>query len=153
MLPYFLNGYQVVLPLSQLDWLLAQPDSVLNQEEVNRQFLESDYTFPHPSFVKDPVHPEIIRHELTKKLNSFANDVVDEMEQALADSWGTDTDSWVEVNVYQTLLHIVARLSTRVFVGLPLCRDAEFLEACQSFNRNVALSGAFLNLLPGFLKP
>ncbi|KAK8140140.1 hypothetical protein PG984_000206 [Apiospora sp. TS-2023a] len=152
-LPYFLNGYQVVLPLSQLDWLLAQPDSVLSQEDVNRQFLESDYTFPHPSFVKDPVHPEIIRHELTKKLNSFADDVVDEMEQALADSWGTDTDDRVEVHVYQTLLHIVARLSTRVFVGLPLCRDAEFLEACQSFQRNVALSGAFLNLLPGFLKP
>ncbi|KAK7968923.1 hypothetical protein PG988_007996 [Apiospora saccharicola] len=152
-LPYFLNGYQVVLPLSQLDWLLAQPDSVLSQEDVNRQFLESDYTFPHPSFVKDPVHPEIIRHELTKKLNNFADDVVDEMEQALIDRWGTDTDGWVEVSVYQTLLHIIARLSTRVFVGLPLCRDAEFLEACQSFNRNVALSGAFLNLLPGFLKP
>ncbi|KAK8095966.1 cytochrome P450 [Apiospora kogelbergensis] len=152
-LPYFLNGFQVVLPQSQLDWLLAQPDSVLNQEEVNRQFLESDYTFPHPSFVKDPVHPEIIRHELTKKLNTFSDDVVDEMEQALVDSWGTNTDDWVEVNVYQTLLHIVARLSTRVFVGLPLCRDADFLEACQSFNRNVALSAAFLNLLPSFLKP
>ncbi|KAK8050778.1 cytochrome P450 [Apiospora phragmitis] len=152
-LPYFLNGYQVVLPLSQIDWLLAQPDSALSQEDVNRQFLESDYTFPHPNFVKDPVHPEIIRHELTKKLNNFADDVVDEMEQALTDSWGTNTDDWVEVNVYQTLLHIVARLSTRVFVGLPLCRDAEFLEACQSFNRNVALSAAFLNLLPSFLKP
>ncbi|KAK7941361.1 uncharacterized protein PG986_013748 [Apiospora aurea] len=152
-LPYFLNGYQVVLPLSQIDWLLAQPDSALSQEDVNRQFLESDYTFPHPSFVKDPVHPEIIRHELTKKLNSFADDVVDEVEQALVDSWGTDTDEWVEVNVYQTLLRIVARLSTRVFVGLPLCREPEFLEACESFNRNVALSGAFLNLLPSFLKP
>ncbi|KAK8087840.1 P450 monooxygenase [Apiospora hydei] len=152
-LPYFLNGYQVVLPLSQIDWLLAQPDSALSQEDVNRQFLESDYTFPHPSFVKDPVHPEIIRHELTKKLNSFADDVVDEMEQALADSWGTNTDEWVEVNVYQTLLRIVARLSTRVFVGLPLCREPEFLEVCESFNRNVALSGAFLNLLPSFLKP
>ncbi|KAK8035777.1 hypothetical protein PG991_001850 [Apiospora marii] len=145
-LPYFLNGCQVVLPLSQLDWLLAQPDSVLSQEDVNRHF------------VKDPVHPEIIRHELTKKLNSFADDVVGEMEQALADIWGAnaadaDENGWVEMNVYQTLLHIVARLSTRVFVGLPLCRDAEFLEACQSFNRNVALSGAFLNLLPGFLKP
>ncbi|KAK8055059.1 cytochrome P450 [Apiospora rasikravindrae] len=152
-LPYFLNGYQVVLPPSQIDWLLAQPDSALSQEDVNRQFLESDYTFPHPSFVKDPVHPEIIRHELTKKLNSFADDVVDEMEQALADGWGIDTDEWVEVNVYQTLLRMVARLSTRVFVGLPLCRDPEFLEACESFNRNVALSGAFLNLLPSFLKP
>ncbi|KAK7989928.1 Vacuolar calcium ion transporter [Apiospora arundinis] len=152
-LPYFLSGYQVVLPLSQVDWLLTQPDSVLSQEDVNRQFLESDYTFPHPSFVKDPVHPEIIRHELTKKLNTFADDVVDEMEQALTDSWGTNTDDWVEVNVYQTLLHIVARLSTRVFIGLPLCRDTEFLEACQSFNRNVALSAAFLNLLPSFLKP
>ncbi|KAK8875034.1 cytochrome P450 [Apiospora arundinis] len=152
-LPYFLSGYQVVLPLSQVDWLLAQPDSVLSQEDVNRQFLESDYTFPHPSFVKDPVHPEIIRHELTKKLNTFADDVVDEMEQALTDSWGTNTDDWVEVNMYQTLLHIVARLSTRVFIGLPLCRDTEFLEACQSFNRNVALSAAFLNLLPSFLKP
>ncbi|KAH8668751.1 cytochrome P450 [Xylariales sp. PMI_506] len=152
-LPYFLNGPQVVLPTSQVRWLLDQPDSVLSQDHVNRQFLEADHTFMDANLVKDPVHPEIIKHELTKKINSFSGGLAEEMELCLEESWGTDTNNWREVQLYDTMLDAIARLSTNVFIGQPLCRDPEFLRTCRSFNRKVALSAAALSLLPAIFKP
>ena len=153
MLPHVLTGPEVVLPLSQAQWLVEQPEHVLSQTEVNRQFLEADHTFLHANIVREPVHPEVIRRELTHKLGSFAEGIVDELERCLDETWGTDSDTWREVRVYDTMLDLMSRLSTRVFVGEPLCSNQEFLKSARSFDRNVVLSAAALNLLPGFLKP
>ncbi|OTA98873.1 hypothetical protein M426DRAFT_28032 [Hypoxylon sp. CI-4A] len=152
-LPYYINGPQVILPNSQIRWLLEQPDSVLSQERVNRQFLEADYTFLHASLVDSPVHPEIIQHQLTKKINTFADDIVEEANLCLGEIWGKDVEEWREVNVYDTMLALIARLSTRVFMGLPLCRDPGFLNASSGFIRKVAITAAAISLLPRFLKP
>ncbi|KAI1139327.1 cytochrome P450 [Hypoxylon sp. FL0543] len=152
-LPYYINGPQVIIPNSQIPWLLAQPDSVLSQERVNRQFLEADYTFFHANLVDSPVHPEIIKHQLTKKIDTFADDIVDEVNSCLEETWGLDTEEWREVKVYDTILILIARLSTRVLLGLPLCRNPEFINACSEFIRKVALAAAAISLFPGFLKP
>ncbi|KAI0000261.1 cytochrome P450 [Xylariaceae sp. FL0662B] len=152
-LPYFLNGPQVILPTSQIRWLLEQPYSVLSQDMVNRQFLEAKYTFLHATLVDDPVHPEIVQHQLTKKINTFADDIVEEVNLCLEETWGVDTEEWREVKIYDTMLTVVTRLSTRVFMGLPLCRNVKFLEACSSFIRNVVLVAAAISLFPSFLKP
>ncbi|KAH8886988.1 cytochrome P450 [Thozetella sp. PMI_491] len=152
-LPHFLTGPEVVLPLCQTRWLIEQPDTVLSQTEVNRQFLEADHTFLHPNIVREPVHPEVIKRELTHKLSSFADDIVDELELCLTENWGADTENWREVKVYDTLLDVISRLSTRVLVGTPLCRNKKFVRSAGLFDKNVVLSAAALNLLPNFLKP
>ncbi|TGJ80940.1 hypothetical protein E0Z10_g7830 [Xylaria hypoxylon] len=152
-LPYFINGPQVVLPPSQIPWLMEQGEDVLSQEHVNRQFLEADYTFFHANMVEGSVHPEIIQHQLTKKMNGFADDIVDEVRACLEDYWGTDTEEWHEVRVYDTLLLVITRMSIRVFMGLPFCRDETFLSICSNFIRKVALAAAAISLFPEFLKP
>lgn len=126
---------------------------MLSQEHVNRQFLEAEHTFLHANLVHDPVHPEIIKNELTKQIGGFTDDIVEEMTTCLKECWGTDTDQWREIQVYDTMLDVIARLSTRVFIGQPLCRNQDFLKTCRSFNRNVAISAAILSALPAFLKP
>ncbi|KAF2966486.1 hypothetical protein GQX73_g7094 [Xylaria multiplex] len=152
-LPYFINGPQVILPPSQIPWLMEQADDVLSQEHVNRQFLQADHTFFHANMVEGAVHPEIIQHQLTKKINGFADDIVDEVRACLEDYWGTDTEEWREVKAYDTLLLLITRMSIRVFMGLPLCRDEKFLSVCSNFIRKVALAAAAISLFPDFLKP
>ncbi|KAJ2972355.1 hypothetical protein NUW58_g9201 [Xylaria curta] len=177
-LPYYLNGPQgdnmpktpgaltnqaqrreltadilVILPPSQIPWLLEQSEDVLSQEAVNRQFLQAEYVFLHANKVADPVHPEVIHHQLTKKLGGFAEDIVDEVHGVLEETWGTDTDQWREVKVYDTILLIISRLSVRVLMGPPLCRDKTFVSICGSFIRKVALSAAAISIYPAFLKP
>lgn len=153
MLPHILAGPEVVLPVSQARWLAEQPTTQLCQLAVNRQFLEADYTMLHPNIVREPVHPEVIKRELTHRLNSFSEDLVDEMQACLEENWGVDTENWKEIRVYDTMLDVISRLSTRAFVGLPLCRNKEFLQSARMFDRNVVIPAAALNLLPGFLKP
>lgn len=153
MLPHILTGPEVVLPLSQARWLVEQPNTLLSQTEVNRQFLEADYTFLHPNIVREPVHPEVIKRELTHKLSSFAPGLVEELESCLEENWGLDTENWREIKVYDTMLDVISRLSTRVFVGRPLCQNKEFLHSARMFDKYVVLPAAALNLLPGFLKP
>ncbi|KAI2627776.1 cytochrome P450 [Hypoxylon sp. NC1633] len=152
-LPYYINGPQVILPNSQIQWLIDQPDTVLSQEKVNRQFLETEHTFLHANLVDDPVHPDIIREQLTKKIDTFSGSIVEEVNLCLEEEWGLDTEDWHEVKVYDTMLMLIARLSTRVFMGLPLCRNPGFLKACSEFIRNVALVAATISLFPDFLKP
>ncbi|KAI0460595.1 cytochrome P450 [Xylaria acuta] len=152
-LPYFINGPQVILPPSEIPWLLEQPDDVLSQEHVNRQFLQVEYAFFHANRVEDPVHPEVIQHQLTKKIGGFADDVADEARSALEDCWGTDTEEWREVRVYDTMLVVVARLAIRVLMGRAFCRDDTFVSVCSHFIRKVAIAAAAISLFPGFLKP
>lgn len=143
----------MVLPPSQVRWLLEQPDTVLSQTEVNRRFLEADHTFLHPNIVREPVHPGIIRRELTHQLRCFAADIADELDRCFGERWGVETGEWREVRVYDTMLEVISRLSVRVLVGEELCRNDEFLSCARRFDKNVVVSAAVLNLLPGFLKP
>jgi hypothetical protein len=152
-LPHILTGPEVVLPVSQARWLCEQPDNVLSQVEVNRRFLEADHTFFHPNIVREPIHPKVIKHELTHKLNNFADGIVNELQSCLEEDWGLDTEGWRVVNLYETMLDIISRLSMRVLIGKELCRNKEFLASARNFDRKVALSAAAINLLPEFLKP
>lgn len=152
-LPHILTGPEVVLPPSAARWLCEQPEHVMSQNEVNRQFLEADHTFFHPNIVREPIHPEVIRRELTHKLSDFADDIVEELQLSLEENWGTNTEKWKEVNLYDTMLDIISRLSMRVLVGKELTQNKEFLRSARLFNRNVVLSAAVLNLLPWFLRP
>ncbi|KAI1746961.1 cytochrome P450 [Xylaria castorea] len=152
-LPYFVNGPQVILPPSQIPWLLEQPDDVLSQDHVNRQFLQVEYTFFHANRVEGPVHPEVIQHQLTKKIGTLVDDIVDEVRTVLEDCWGTDTNEWREVRVYDTMLHVMARLSIRVLMGREFCRDETFMSICSRFIRKVAIAAAAISLFPDFLKP
>ncbi len=120
-MPNILTGPEVILPLNQMEWLLEQPDNVLDQNEVNRQFLQADYTMLHPKVIRDTVHTEVIRRELTKQLGDFIGDVVEEIDLAFKHSWGVESKEWKEVPVYATISEIINKASNRVFVGVPLC--------------------------------
>lgn len=143
----------MVLPPSQIPWLVAQSEDVLSQEHVNRQFLESDYSFFQANRVRDPVHPEITQHQLTRRIGGFVDDIVDEARASIDEYWGTDTEQWREVRVYDTVLLVIARMTLRVLAGLPLCRDKTFLSICCNFIRKVALNAAAISLFPQFIKP
>jgi len=50
-------------------------------------------------------------------------------------------------------LRIIARVSNRIFVGLPLCRNKEYLQHAVGHAVNVIKAATVLRFLPEFLKP
>ncbi|KAF2397290.1 cytochrome P450 [Trichodelitschia bisporula] len=152
-LPNLATGPEIILPPRDLKWLLDQPDAILNQNAVNTAFLAADHTMLHPHIIRDTVHGHVIRRELTKNLDSYAAAIVDEIEEALSGTWGRNARDWTDVPAYESLLRVVAAISNRVLVGLPLCRDPAYLKASATFARNVVLTAGAINLLPPFLRP
>jgi len=152
-LPNLCTGPEVILPMSQIRWLMEQPDHVLSQHAVNREFLHADRTFLHYNIIRDTVHGRVIRRELTKDLDVYAADIVDEIQHALSDNFGNDCKEWKEVALYPTMLDVIARISNRVLVGLPLCRNKEYNGYCSTFLQSVVITAGMMNLLPQWLEP
>lgn len=116
--------------MSQMEWLLQQPDKVISQNEVNRAFLQADHTMLHPKVIPDHVHDDVIKKELTKLLGDYMGDVQEEIDFAFRKEWGADEKEWREVTAYDSMLNIVALVSNRVLVGLPLGELPLFTPHC-----------------------
>lgn len=122
-MPNILTGPEVILPQSALKWLEKFGEDVLDQNEINRDFLQADYTMLHPKVVFDGIHENVIKSQLTQRLGDFTEDVTEEVDYAFKRSWGTNTDNWTEVTVYDSMSEIISRVSNRILVGLPLCKS------------------------------
>ena len=62
-----------------------------------------------------------------------------------------DDEGFVELHTYTTMLRIIARISARMFVGLPLCRDEEWLQMTEHYTEDVFKTVMALRMLPRFL--
>ena len=117
-----MTGPEVILPQSQLRWLLTQSEDVLSQRKAAREFFEGDHTMFNPSRgVLDSVRTHVIRQDLSRELPGLFQDLVDEMEYAFAKTWGHDTKNWKEIELHESMKNIISRMHNRVFVGLPVC--------------------------------
>lgn len=45
-------------------------------------------------------------------------------------------ENWTSIRPYHSVLKLVARISARIFLGLPLCRNPEWLEVSTEFTEN-----------------
>jgi cytochrome P450 len=60
---------------------------------------------------------------------------------------------WTPVYIYPTVLRLVARLSARVFVGFPLCRDEDWLKVSILFTIDIFKTADQLRSVPWFIRP
>lgn len=73
-----------------------------------------------------------IRDELTRSIQRTLVEIQDESNHAFETEIGP-CHEWTRINLTEKLLRIVALISGRVFVGLPLCRDERWVSASINF--------------------
>ncbi|KAL8343546.1 hypothetical protein RB601_004247 [Gaeumannomyces tritici] len=95
---------------------------------------------------------KVIMNHLTKRLNTITFPLARETSFAVAKILGESTD-WTEVPAYSAALDLVARMSSRVFLGPELCRDEEWLHITKSFTTEVLTSLFKLRIYPRLLRP
>ena len=61
-------------------------------------------------------------------------------------------DNWISMPFNSTILRLVARISARVFVGFPLCRNEEWLATSISYSQNVFITSVIVRLFPTFMR-
>jgi len=150
--PDFTGKPEVIIPPSEIPWLLEQPDSVLSVNELHHDILAGDYNFTG-NIIKQPYHEHVVLRNLPRRIGSLVPDIWEELTDSIDDQWGTDTENWRDVCVFETMMNTIARISNRVLVGMPLCRNEGYLKAVASFSSDVMTTASLLRFTPKLLHP
>ncbi|KAJ7878446.1 cytochrome P450 [Mycena leptocephala] len=105
------------------------------------------------AIAEDPYHQQTIRTSLTRNLHTRFPDVRDEIICSFKDVLQLQGSEWTSLPVLPTTMSIVSRVSNRLFVGLPLCRNEEYLANNIRHTIDVVRSGTIISLFPEFLRP
>ncbi|OAQ97573.1 hypothetical protein LLEC1_01206 [Akanthomyces lecanii] len=100
----------------------------------------------------DHLIQNIVRKDLTKQLAKVTAPLADETSLALSELL-TDSTEWHEANVRQTILQLVARISSRVFLGDELCRNEDWLRVTKEYTVASFNAAEELRQWPYLLRP
>ncbi|KAF8528499.1 cytochrome P450 [Hysterangium stoloniferum] len=131
--------------------IASAPNGVFSTTAALEEILFTKYLLG-PTITRNPYHIELVRVNLTRSLSAIFADVKEEIGLAFKDSIPL-TEGWTPVVVHRVMTQIVARTSSRVFVGVPLCRNPEYLDLCIKYTLDVSHDRAVLSRFPGFLRP
>ncbi|KAL4815067.1 cytochrome P450 [Aspergillus spinulosporus] len=137
-----------------VDELHFKPDDQLSAIKAHMKNLPGRYSTIN---ILDEVilHTHVLQIELTPRLESLIFPVKDELDFALARELHSNltVEDWTPVCTYKINLCIVARIFVRVFVGLPTCRNEEWLNISIHFTGDVFLTLAILHRFPRWMRP
>ncbi|KAI9441475.1 cytochrome P450 [Lactarius indigo] len=127
--------------------LRKAPDDVLS---LMAPLIEIEYTVDLLE-LDNEYHADVIRSKLTRNIN--LKDVRDEFIRSLDASIPLHGDDWVKVPVIETILRVVSATTNRLFVGLPLCRNQDYLILNLNFTANLVKIATIIGMFPKPLKP
>ncbi|KAJ7499254.1 cytochrome P450 [Mycena latifolia] len=145
-------------------WNVMVPGRVLMDEVANareselsfyqsiNEFLQTGYTMGW-GIENNPYHAGVVRTSMTRNLGTLFPEVRDEIVTAFDDILPTQGKEWLTVPAFDTMMQIICRASNRLFVGLPLCRDPDFIKLNVEYAMDVIIAGQLINMLPAFLRP
>ncbi|SPJ88845.1 related to gibberellin cluster - GA14-synthase [Fusarium torulosum] len=147
------TGPKIVLPNKYADELRNRPEL-----DFNEAFRE-DFFAHYPGFdgfrasLDNPtLIPNTLRVKMTQSLGLVINHVVDETTDALKEIYGED-ENWQSIAIKQKNLNLVARLSSRVFLGKPICRNERWLEIAREHTVHSFLAARDLRAQRFFMRP
>ncbi|KZL83760.1 cytochrome p450 monooxygenase [Colletotrichum incanum] len=124
---------RVILPMKLYQEVIHAPDSELSFAAELYDIFLGKYT--HLGETRTEV-TEAIRVDLTRNLSGILLPIQEEVKFAMKQMFGALED-WKSFNAYHVALRMVALMSGRVFVGLPLSRDEEWIQASITFATDV----------------
>lgn len=98
--------------------------------------------------------PEVhqaVKIDLTRHIASTLNDLQEEIQYGFDKEFGPCED-WTPISLYGKMTRIVALLSGRVFVGRPLSREEEWIQATVMFTFYSIQAKNAINAYPPYLR-
>ncbi|KAL4910489.1 hypothetical protein BDW74DRAFT_20 [Aspergillus multicolor] len=142
--PVIIPGFgvrnEVLLPASSLRWASTQPDAVLSPAEAFVEIDQADYSLGHSRYVGDAWQGLLVKTEMNAMLENIVASLNDELGVAFDKYFGTDTVQWKSIDLLEAVRMVVAQGASRFTVGLPLCRNEQYLK--DSFN---TIDGCVIN--------
>ncbi|KAJ7116110.1 cytochrome P450, partial [Mycena crocata] len=151
-IPRFWRWSYVANGTKRIAEVAAAPDDVLSFEEGAGDILQADYTLG-PNFMRNSYHHHTIRTTLTRNIARCLPEIQDEIVASFNDLLPLENSDWMAFKVLPSVIRVVARSSNRVFVGLPLCENQEFLNVSIAYAGAILKRGQLISLFPPFLRP
>ncbi|KAI9371732.1 cytochrome P450 [Aspergillus egyptiacus] len=139
-LPSFGLRDELVLPVSSMRWALAQPETVLSVDEAFVEIDQPDYNLGHTKYIADNWQALLVKRNMNAVLETLVAAMNNELQVAFDANFGTDEENWKTVDLLQMARMVVAQASSRFTVGLPLCRNEQYLKDCLD-----AIDGCVIN--------
>ncbi|KAN0073881.1 Cytochrome P450 [Elaphomyces granulatus] len=146
---------QIMVPREHIRWFLQQPQDVLSVQEARYEKFGLEFVLPgHEDDVDlvflDAVHRKLMTRNLVKLQRALAEEVSRNIDAAL----GTDTENWVEANVWVTVEKTVVSALMCILAGQSVCRNDAFWKDVSGFTNAFGFSSILIGrILPKFLKP
>lgn len=147
------TGPKIILPNKFADELRNHPAL-----DFNKAFAK-DFMVNYPGFEahrlglqNEHLISETVRVKLTQSLNLVTDDLVDETAASVHDVFG-ESEEWTTRLIREDMLEVVARLSSRVFLGRELCRNRRWLDIAKSYTVDSFLVSRLMRAVPAFLRP
>ncbi|KIL85008.1 cytochrome p450 monooxygenase [Fusarium avenaceum] len=135
-------------------------NSIRNNTALNfRKAITRDFHFDYPGFtpfalLDDPnlLLLTVVRKQLTKHLNTVTAPLASETAFATNHIFSNSLE-WQDIQIQAATLDLVARLSSRVFLGDKICRNEAWLKITKEYTILVFTAAAKMNLVPALFRP
>ncbi|KAB8237581.1 cytochrome P450 [Aspergillus alliaceus] len=153
LVPGYGGRADLTLPESSTEWTMAQPDTVLKVSQAFLQANLSTYSLGHSRYWADLWQFALVKTQLNNMMQSLIPAVDDKLQYIVLKVLGTDTGSWKEINLDESIRMIVAGLSGRSTVRLPLYCNKDYLKRTLSIIDCVTSTAIIGNCIPLILLP
>lgn len=144
---------EVILPPQHMRWVLAQSDDRLSVPEAMAELDQARWSLGHDTPITDPWQGMLVKTELNRVLESICAALNDELSVAFDAHFGTNTDAWRDIELRPTISKAIAQANSRFTVGLPLCRNPDYLDTVLALNDGLIAIGGVVSGLPRLLQP
>ncbi|KAF2656395.1 cytochrome P450 [Lophiostoma macrostomum CBS 122681] len=141
-----------ILPPQYMEELKSLPPAVMSSSVSVQEYLLGQYTTMNAHTMMGDVTWSVLRNHLTQKLGTLVEPLNATCKAAFQDEFPDCTD-WTEVNVHDTFLQIVGRMTGRIFVGEEMSKNKLFLHTFIDFATCVFITSSYLKVFPSFLRP
>ncbi|QDS74724.1 hypothetical protein FKW77_000811 [Venturia effusa] len=146
------SGPQVVLPVRFLDEIRNNPHLDLHGMPKDDWFSEYAAFSPIRVMERGHVMVNMINRKLTTSLALVTAPVNEETNIAMERVWPR-TDEWRPSLFVNESLELVAQVSSRIFVGAPLCRNPEWIRLAKNFTVDFVTAAYAMRFIPTPFRP
>ncbi|KAM0811992.1 putative Cytochrome P450 [Seiridium cardinale] len=124
---------RIIMPMSMFKEAMHAPSKQLSFMRSIYATFQGRYTYVGTE-IDDIIHA--IRSDLTKRISDILPLLQNETEYCLEHAIGEAT-TWTSVPAYVTMVRMIAILSGRVFVGLPLSREEKWIQKTMNYTSDI----------------
>ncbi|TFK98075.1 cytochrome P450 [Pterulicium gracile] len=151
-IPFITSWAVIVGDPKFVDEIKNAKDDELSFEVANHEFMQQKYTLGFHDDSGSVTHA--VRSSLTRNIAARFDDIRDEIEDAFTTCLPAEVESeWVPIMPLLAMRDIVCRISNRLFVGLPLCRDPDWMDLNIQFTIDAFQNAEKIKKWPDLFKP